>query len=385
MIGNMDYATTYTLMYLEINLMAIILVAIILYKTQGISKMVAQRNFAMSIYSAIVFFASDTIFVLMYKGIFEGNKVIYMVSKSAYFLSTTLMCYFWFVYFEHIQGSPFVENRRRVRVASCIVWVMGILLIVNIFTGILFYVDDSGGYHRGPLFLIQYIVSYIYVFVTCFRALIGVFDKKKKEMRSTLIKLALFPLAPAIAGIIQFIYPNLPLACMTLSLAILLLYMDSMDKVIAVDPLTKLGNRKHFLYKYEQWLENDNSDSMYLMMLDANKFKTINDVYGHIEGDAALIRISESMSIACSQSKKKSSCIRFGGDEFLIMVWTSDENEVRKIGENVSDILKRLNDEANVPYDLTVCIGISKADKNRDVKDVIEEADKKLYEEKRKV
>ena len=334
MIGNMDYATTYTLMYLEINLMAIILVAIILYKTQGISKMVAQRKFAMSIYSAIVFFASDTIFVLMHRGIFEGNKVIYMVSKSAYFLSTTLMCYFWFVYFEHIQGSPFVENRRRVRVASCIVWVMGILLIVNIFTGILFYVDDSGGYHRGPLFLIQYIVSYIYVFVTCFRALIGVFDKKKKEMRST---------------------------------------------------LTKLGNRKHFLYRYEQWLENDNSDSMYLMMLDANKFKAINDIYGHIEGDAALIRISESMRIACSQSKKKSSCIRFGGDEFLIMVWTSDENEVRKIGENVSGILKKLNDEANVPYDLTVCIGISKADKNRDVKDVIEEADKKLYEEKRKV
>jgi PleD family two-component response regulator len=67
------------------------------------------------------------------------------------------------------------------------------------------------------------------------------------------------------------------------------------------------------------------------------------------------------------------------------MIWTSDENEVRKIGENVCDFLKKLNDEANVPYDLTVCIGISKADKTRDVKDVIEEADKKLYEEKRKI
>ena len=385
MIGNMDYATTYTFMYLEINLMAIILVAIILYKTQGISKMVAQRNFAMSIYSAIVFFASDTIFVMMHRGIFEGNKVVYMVSKSAYFLSTTLMCYFWFVYFEHMQGSPFVENRRRVRATSFLVWVMGILVVVNLFTGILFYIDNNGGYHRGPLFLIQYIISYIYVFVTCLRAFIGVFDKKKKAIRPTLIKLALFPLAPAISGIMQFIYPNLPLACATLSLAIMILYMDSMDQVIAVDPLTKLGNRKHFLYRYEQWLENENSDSMFLMMLDANKFKSINDIYGHLEGDAALIRISEAMRMACAQSRKKSSCIRFGGDEFLIMIWTSDENEVRKIGENVCDILKKLNDEANVPYDLTVCIGISKADKTRDVNDVIEEADKKLYEEKRKI
>ena len=66
MIGNMDYATTYTFMYLEINLMAIILVAIILYKTQGISKMVAQRNFAMSIISEMVFFISDTWFQLVF-------------------------------------------------------------------------------------------------------------------------------------------------------------------------------------------------------------------------------------------------------------------------------------------------------------------------------
>ena len=385
MIGNMDYATTYTFMYLEINLMAIILVAIILYKTEGISKMVAQRNFAMSIYSAIVFFASDTVFVMMHRGIFEGNKIVYMVSKSAYFLSTTLMCYFWFVYFEHMQGSPFVENRRRVRIASCLVWVMGILVIVNFFTGILFYIDGNGYYQRGPLFLVQYFISYIYVFVTCLRALIGIFDKNKKVMRPTLIKLALFPLAPAIAGIVQFIYPNLPLACATLSLAILLLYMHSMDQVIAVDPLTKLGNRKHFLYRYEQWLENDNSDSMYLMMIDANKFKSINDTYGHIEGDAALVRISEAMRMACAQSRKKSSCIRFGGDEFLIMVWTSDVSEVHKIGENVVVLLKDLNDEANAPYELTVCIGVSKADKTRDIKDIIEEADKKLYEEKRKV
>ena len=385
MIGNMDYATTYTFMYLEINLMAIILVAIILYKTEGISKMVAQRNFAMSIYSAIVFFASDTVFVMMHRGIFEGNKTVYMISKSAYFLSTTLMCYFWFVYFEHMQGSPFVENRRRVRIASCLVWVMGILVIVNFFTGILFYVDGNGDYHRGPLFLIQYFISYIYVFITCARAFIGIFDQNKKIMRPTLIKLALFPLAPAIAGIVQFIYPNLPLACATLSLAILLLYMHSMDQVIAVDPLTKLGNRKHFLHRYEQWLENENSDSMYLMMIDANKFKSINDTYGHIEGDAALVRISESMRMACAQSRKKSSCIRFGGDEFLIMVWTSDVSEVQKIGENVKGILKELNDEANAPYELTVCIGVSKADKTRDIKDIIEEADKKLYEEKRKV
>ena len=380
--SGISYEAIYSLMYFEINIMAIILVAIILYKTEGLSKMVAQRNFAMSIYSAIVFFASDTVFVLMYSGVLKGNRIGYMISKSAYFLSTTMMCYFWFIYFEYLQNSPFVENRRRVRIASVLVWVMGALIIINLFTGMLFYVDESGIYCRGPLFLIQYFISYVYVVVTCFRAFIGIFDKKKSALRHTLIKLALFPLAPATAGILQFIYPELPLACATLSIAILLLYTMSMDQVISVDPLTKLSNRKHLIYKYEQWIEDIGNSPMYLMMIDANKFKSINDTFGHIEGDAALVRIADAMRMACTVSKKKSSCIRYGGDEFVIMIWTSNEDEVKKIADGVRSYLKELNSDAGAPYELTVSIGITRADKEIPIKEILENADKELYKEK---
>ena len=162
----MNSQLIYAVMYLEINIVAVVLVGMIHYKTNGISRMVAQRNFAMSIAAEIVFFLSDTAFVMIVHGLLPYSRAGMMLCKELYFFATTLMCFFWFVYFEYFQESPFVENRRRIRIASVLVWIMAVLLIVNIFTGILFYVDENGGYHRGRLFIIQYILPYLYVLTT---------------------------------------------------------------------------------------------------------------------------------------------------------------------------------------------------------------------------
>ena len=56
----MDANIEYAILYLELNLFSLILIWIILHKTRGLSKMVTQRNFAMSIISEMVFFISDS-------------------------------------------------------------------------------------------------------------------------------------------------------------------------------------------------------------------------------------------------------------------------------------------------------------------------------------
>ena len=157
---------TYAIMYLEINLIAVILVGIIRYKTGGISKMVAQRNFAMAIDAEMVFFISDTVYVMIVEGLLPHNKGLMMISKEFYFFATTLMCFFWFIYFEYLQESPFVKDRKSMLLSSALVWIVWFLLVINIFNGMLFYVDEGGVYHRGPFFITLYLLSYIYVFFT---------------------------------------------------------------------------------------------------------------------------------------------------------------------------------------------------------------------------
>ena len=129
----MRMQTLYGLLYLEINLAASLLVLFIRIKTIGISRMVSQRNFSMAIDAEIVFFLSDTVAVLIVYGLLPFSRFGLMAAKTVYFFSTALMCFFWFIYFEHMQGSAFVADRKKVLLSSCLVWVLAVLLIVNLF------------------------------------------------------------------------------------------------------------------------------------------------------------------------------------------------------------------------------------------------------------
>ena len=379
----MDAKTLYAILYFEINIISVLVIAIIRYKTQGISKMVAQRNFAMAIDAQIVFFLSDTFCVLMQNGMIPYSGGALLAAKELYFFSTTLMCFFWFVYFEHMQGAPFVQSRKRVWFASGLVWIMSVLLILNLFTGILFYVDDNGVYHRGTLFLIQYLLSYVYVFVACFRALVGVFQKEKIAQRKLLISLAFFPIAPAGAGILQFLYPQLPLACAALALATLILYLNWVDEMISIDPLTRLNNRKQLAHFYEQWKHSHDEElPMYLLLIDANKFKGINDTYGHIEGDAALVRIADALRLGSKELHKRANIARYGGDEFVMLVWADTHEDITNLQNKIQEILQGLNTEAAAPYELSVSIGAAKASADVSLKNLIEQADAQMYQEK---
>ena len=311
-----EYAT----LYLELNILSIVLVGIIWYKTRGLSQMVAQRNFAMSIIAEIVFFASDTLYVIMKNGLLPDNDIVRLLCKTAYFFSTSAMCFFWFLYFEHMQDSDFVKERQKVRLASSIMFLMGGLLLVNLFSGFLFYIDSDGVYHRGTFFILTYVLSYSYVIFICVRALYNISKNKTGSDKKQLIRITLFPIAPGLAGALQFINPRIPVACGVLSITTLLLYLNWVDRLISLDPLTGLNNRKQLLHFYEHTNKaNSDNGGLYLLLIDADRFKHINDTYGHLQGDKALKNIAEAMKRACKGLPKRANIARYGGDEFVVL------------------------------------------------------------------
>ncbi len=373
-----------SVLYLEINLMAVLLVLFIRFKTLGISKMVSQRNFSNAIDAQVVFFLSDTAAALIVLGALPFSRFGLMAAKTVYFFSTALMCYFWFIYFEHLQGSEFVKRRRYVWLSSALVWAEGLLLVVNAFTGVLFSVDAGNVYRRGPLFAVQYLLAYVYVLAASGHALIGVLTHRPGADRKTLIALSLFPVAPAGAGIVQFLYPQVPLACAALSMATLILYQNWLDAMIAVDPLTHLNNRKQLMYHYEQWQASADPTPLYVMLIDANKFKSINDTYGHIQGDAALCRIADALRQSCGGLARQANIARYGGDEFVVLVSAESPSVVDALTERIHDTLARLNEKARAPYALSVSVGVATARRGESLKDALDAADRRLYEAKKK-
>ena len=376
----------YAILYLEINLLSLIIIAIILHKTNGLSKMVAQRNFAMSIVAEMVFFASDTLYVLVNSGVLRfgaADGIVKLMCKEIYFFSTAMMCFFWFIYFEHLRSTAFVREKKNVRIASCILWAMGILLFINLFTGFLFSVDADGTYHRGSFFILTYILSYSYVLIAYIRTICGMLDKSYTGDRNTLRLLVIFPAAPGAAGIFQFIYPRLPVACGVLAITTLLLYLNWIDQLISLDPLTGLNNRKQLGHFYDHWTKNHSEgDTINVLMIDANKFKSINDTYGHVEGDRALKNIAESLKLGCKGLPKRANIARYGGDEFAVLFEASNQDDIGHLIDSIRQQLADINERTKVPFELTVSIGSASSDGTLSLKELIDKADEAMYEEK---
>ena len=122
-------------------------------------------------------------------------------------------------------------------------------------------------------------------------------------------------------------------------------------------------------------------------MIDVDKFKLINDNFGHVEGDRALVLLAEALKIGTERIKEKCFLARYGGDEFIIIVSSENEFEIENLvnilHEEVANTHKKTKN-----YQLQVSIGYSRIHENESILSVIENADENMYkikvEKKRK-
>ena len=115
-------------------------------------------------------------------------------------------------------------------------------------------------------------------------------------------------------------------------------------------------------------------------MIDVDHFKKINDDYGHVNGDKVLTALSKSLR---SNLRKTDSVFRYGGDEFCILLPSTDLNGALRVAQvlntQVKDIEFVYNDS---PISITISLGVTELKKNDHIQDVIARADKALHEAK---
>lgn len=150
------------------------------------------------------------------------------------------------------------------------------------------------------------------------------------------------------------------------------------------DELTGLLNRRGFLSMAQQQLKIAQREDWELVLLfaDLDSLKNINDSFGHTEGDRAL----KSIATVLKKTFRTSDLIaRLGGDEFIVLALNAPAAGVQTMTTRLQSNLDRLNSQ-NRYYQLSLSIGIAQFDPNRviSLETMIMEADKALYENKRK-
>ena len=116
--------------------------------------------------------------------------------------------------------------------------------------------------------------------------------------------------------------------------------------------------------------------------MDLNRFKSINDNYGHNEGDRALVATAEVIKEACSHIRRKCIMSRFGGDEFVIGVVFTPE-EAHFLSEKLKLLIEQKNIEMNAPYKISISVGFTYYKKEyKDFRTFFLHADELMYEMK---
>lgn len=149
------------------------------------------------------------------------------------------------------------------------------------------------------------------------------------------------------------------------------------------DVLTKIFNRREALRKSEKIYNKVKKyyDSYWVMMVDVDNFKKINDTYGHQTGDKVLASIAK----VIKESIRECDIVgRYGGEEFIVIV-KDDKNSYLKIAERIRNNVENtvINIGENEIIKVTSSIGITKMDAtDKTFQQIISEADKALYEAK---
>jgi diguanylate cyclase (GGDEF)-like protein len=122
-----------------------------------------------------------------------------------------------------------------------------------------------------------------------------------------------------------------------------------------------------------------------VIILDIDHFKTFNDTYGHLKGDECLKTISGILKDATKQKMYKA--YRFGGEEFLILLSDTDQDEALKFSQELKETIDSYaipNINSDVKSIITVSMGISTTSENynADIDTLLKYADKALYKAK---
>lgn len=158
------------------------------------------------------------------------------------------------------------------------------------------------------------------------------------------------------------------------------------SRLIFEDDLTGIYNRRFLLYYLQHKVSWDSLESrpVSLLMMDLDYFKEINDAYGHEVGDKALIWVA---GLIKKLSGDKGLAIRYGGDEFMILLPGADKESALKTGEALIQQIHNKPlylDEVSDTLTITLSVGVASVpDDAQSDKDLIRKADTALYYAKR--
>lgn len=344
------------------------------------------RQLRNMIYSYLGMLVTDVFWAFTEDGIIRPPHLLNAALNCITIICIACGCYFWFRFIEDRLHFSFASKKALNVLLKVPLLVVCTLDVLSIFTEWVFYIDAQGHYQSTSLFMVHTIVNYFYLLIPTLYSVYRAYKARSKQERAEYWTYALYMVAPLLSGLLEDSFPTVPLLALNIFMMILILFLMLQNMQIYHDALTGLNNRRRLNRYLEECLTKASPEHpVLLFLMDINSFKTINDVYGHLEGDQALKIFSGVLKDVAS--RYYAFVARYGGDEFC-MVADAAGHTPEEISADIQQSLKnaqKKDAEENESYTFTVSIGYTVCDRGEARPDsILSSADRLLYENKKK-
>ena len=369
-------------LYISVNMLCAIMIIILMFMVhRGVMHEADQKTFFNLCFHTQLLFSLDVFWELLDGSAFPGARVLNYIVNAAYFAQCGILCYYWSQYSLFLSGSSRFSGTFYKVLFALPMAIEVVLSIASVWTGWYFTIDSANHYHRGDWLFIQVTVMFIYL---VYSLLVAVFTIKRQRdvvNRNKLYAISALGFLPFFSQVLQAQFPGVSVFCTGATLGLLIVFLEIQREMISLYSLTRLNNRNQAsIYLSSRFKQDIPGKRLYQFIIDLDKFKGINDTYGHMEGDNALVIVSTVLKLVCGPRGHFIS--RYGGDEFVVFANLPNnaaaDELCRMLEKKLSDYSKAL------PYTLAMSIGYAALRDGEKEEELMSRADASLYEIKKR-
>ena len=305
---------------------------------------------------------------------YAGARTSAMFLNTFTYSTNIIISALWMLYVDlRLYGS--IPHMLRILKRTFLPGTVGLIcLIANLKWSFVYYLDEGNVYHRMPFSTVYFALTYFYLISSVF-----IRRSHRKRMGNTrFVPVWMFLVPIVLCTTAQFLIYGISLAWCSVAIGLVSMYMGLQNELAYLDPLTKLFNRTYLHNLLKQF--SNMRREVRGIMIDLDHFKSINDTYGHDEGDAAL---SEAARIIKASVPENGVPIRFAGDEFLILIANGTEEEVAQTIGNIRREETVFNESKKKPYQLLFSLGTGILPAGGSTEEFLKEMDNRMYEQKK--
>lgn len=306
--------------------------------------------------------------------------ILNQIGNYLVFILTPLLPLIWTLYVNYRVNLSKRKLNQWLSILFILFAINLVFATIAISRGLYYTINEQNIYERGPL----YVLSLVYAYGLMIFSMIYIIKNQSRIDKRQFTSLIAFVIPPVFASIIHIFFYGYSLIYNSITISILLVFIDTQANQMEIDYLTNVFNRKKLQQHLVERINNASKEhSFAASMIDLDNFKQINDTYGHTEGDFALQVVAKLLKDATS---KDALIARYGGDEFCIVIDIDDEDEIKQLNQAIEHRVQAYNALGLKPYLIEFSIGYEVFDKEKhqNANAFIDVLDQFMYQDKEK-